>query len=49
MTLTMSHVAALQEVRDLLRAIGIKQGDEEEATSPSTSELELPKLSGTIL
>ncbi len=48
-TLTMSHVAALQEVRDLLRAIGIKQGDEEEATSPSTSELELPKLSGTIL
>ncbi len=47
-TLTMSHLAALQEVRDLLRAIGVEQRDEEEETKSSTSELELPMPCGTM-
>ena len=46
--LNMSHVAALQEVRDVLRAIGVEQRDEEEETKSSTSELELPMPCGTM-
>jgi len=45
--LTMSHVAALQEVRNVLRAIGAERQEEEEAGA-STSELELPMSSGTM-
>jgi len=45
-TLTMSHIAALQEVRNLLRAIGVER-QEEEGTATSTSKLALPMPSGT--
>ena len=45
-TLTMSHVAALQEVRNLLRAIGVER-PEEEGTISSTSELEISTPAGT--
>lgn len=47
-SLTMSHVAALQEVRNVLRAIGVeRQEEEEKADAAPTPELELPVSSGT--
>ena len=45
-SLTMSHVAALQEVRNVLRAIGVERQEDEQAGA-STSELEVPMPSGT--
>ena len=46
-TLTMSHVAALQEIRNLLRAIGVERR-EEERTKSSTSGMDLPMPSGMM-
>lgn len=47
--LTMSHVAALQEVRNVLQAIGAERPEEEEQEAgASTSDLELPMSSGTM-
>ncbi len=46
-TLTMSHIAALQEVRSVLRAIGVERPVEENIAS-STSELELPAPSRSM-
>ncbi len=50
-TLTMSHLAALQEVRNLLRAIGVErqeEDDEEEETEAPTSKLDLPMSNGRM-
>jgi chromosome partitioning protein len=49
-TLTMSHLAALQEVRNVLRAIGVERREEEqeEESEGPTSELELPMPSGRM-
>ncbi len=50
-TLTMSHLAALQEVRNLLRAIGVErqeEDDEEEETEALTSKLDLPMSNGRM-
>ncbi len=46
-TLTMSHIAALQEIRNLMRAIGIERQGEEESEAP-TSSLEMSMPSGRI-
>ena len=46
-TLTMSHIAALQEVRSVLQAIGIERKIEEDITA-TPSELEFPRPSRTM-
>lgn len=46
-TLTMSHVAALQEIRNVLRAIGVEQQEEVKTEAPA-SELELSMSSGRM-
>jgi chromosome partitioning protein len=46
-TLTMSHVAALQEIRNVLRAIGVEQQEEVKTEAPA-SELELSMPSGRM-
>ena len=46
-TLTMSHVAALQEIRNLLRAIGVERQETEGAAS-STTPLELQAPTGAM-
>jgi chromosome partitioning protein len=45
-TLTMSHIAALQEVRNVLRALGVEP--QEEAAGADLSELELPVPGGAM-
>jgi len=41
-TLTMSHIAALQEVRGVLQAIGAGRSEEPPSREPSTTELDMP-------
>jgi hypothetical protein len=43
----MSHVAALQEIRNVLRAIGVEQQEEVKTEAPA-SELELSMSSGRM-
>lgn len=45
--LTMSHIAALQEVREVLQAIGVERQIEDETTS-TTPELDLPTPSRSM-
>ncbi len=44
-TLTMSHIAALQEIRNVLRTIGVEHREEEKTETPA-SKLELSMPSG---
>jgi chromosome partitioning protein len=46
--LTMSHIAALQEVRSVLQAIGVERQEDAETGSAAASGLELPMPSQTM-